>query len=162
MRASYQEAPSIVATSGVERLLRLSHYIPLERFIGRRDQPFGWETLRVIGASQAALDEAYPSFERRGRAGGQLRLPPTEWARGHTSAFIRFRGGRARQIAVEIDTRLHPGGRQRIFDLLTAKYGAPKGRPPARDERRWVLREGDVPVLLSERDQRVKIIVGRL
>lgn len=159
VRAAYAEAPTV---TGRERVLRIDRYLPLDRFFGKKGEPFGWETLRLLGSSQSALAQAYPGFEVRGKGGGQIHLPPTEWVDGQTPVFVRFRGGRAVQIAIEIDTRIKPETRQRVFDLLTAKYGPPKGRPPSREEKRWILREGDVPVLLTERGTRIKLIVGRL
>lgn len=120
VRAAYDE-------DGDRAYLRFEPYTPLVKLLGDGpnvallDKPFA-------GKTKAELAALYPALATKD---GSLRLPATEWEFGdHINVSPYPLDGAIESLAFSIPFNKQGKGEAEVMDVITAKWGKPKGEVP--------------------------------
>ena len=117
----------VIVTAGAVSELRIQPYLPAGVIVAPRGQPLGIETVRpFVDATADELRAAYPAQLRSAaRDRVVLAWPPDDL--GETfEVELGLEQGRVRRMQYRLHHGGNPAARQRLLELLEARYGAAK------------------------------------
>jgi hypothetical protein len=108
-------------------LVELTHYWPIETFLGDGAELAFQKDAPLLGLSREELEAKYEPWIRKQGDDLDLEYPPLEWGKYWTPVHFTWTDdGKIRRVWFSLGFEPHPAAKDEILALLKNKWGEPK------------------------------------